>query len=599
MEAIQRRTSTRKKTKPVSLYDEALSLDQKKKRTMSCLDNKKKKKQKTERTEAAIEDFDGPEYKLDLSNKNDKEKEKDGKKKSARPDLKTLSKASRVMKKTNTILFPQKQIGPVPGVDVGDHFLTRCEMSVIGLHDHHVNGIEYMCKDYEKEYKDYTFPIAVSVVLSGKYEDNIDKGDEVTYIGQGANDLKGNCQQMHDQEEKAAGNLALKNSCAQHVPVRFIRGHKPKGGKTGRTYSYDGLYKVVKYWEEKGASRYNVLKFQLKRLKGQPPLTSKQVTYCRRKVPKITQLPGLVSEDISNGEEAIPIPATNLIDPPLAPTGNLHAVDEFSKMHAGFQYLKSMQLGRNVNLPVRTSGCGCGETCTDPTVCDCAKLNGVDFPYVSNKGGRLVVAKSVVYECGPLCGCGPGCVNRSSQRGIKFELEVFRTPNKGWAVRSHDFIPVGAPVCEYTGVVRRTRDVKKTDNADYMFEIDTFQTMHGLDGRQQRVGDAAKSSCSLTESDKKKLKSNPEFCIDGSEVGNVARFINHSCDGNLFVQSVLSSHHDPRLARLMLFASENIRPLQELTYDYGYPIDRVLNADGSKRVIECHCSKPKCRGRVC
>ncbi|KAI3932053.1 hypothetical protein MKW92_008689, partial [Papaver armeniacum] len=99
---------------------------------------------------------------------------------------------------------------------------------------HHVCQVE--------EYKDYTFPIAVSVVLSGRYEDNIDKGDEVIYSGQGANDLKGNSRQMHDQE-KAPGNLALKNSCDQDVPVRFIRGHESKGGKTGTTYTYDGLYK--------------------------------------------------------------------------------------------------------------------------------------------------------------------------------------------------------------------------------------------------------------------------------------------------------------------------------------------------------------------
>ncbi|KAI3865050.1 hypothetical protein MKX03_017680 [Papaver bracteatum] len=193
----------------------------------------------------------------------------------------------------------------------------------------------------------------------------------------------------------------------------------------------------------------------------------------------------------------------------------------------------------------------------------------------------LVVAKSVVYECGPLCGWGPGCVSR--------------TRNKGWEVRSHDFIPVGALVCEYTGVVRRTRDVKKTDNADYMFEIDTFQTMHGLDERQQRIGDAAKSSYSLTKSDIKKLKSKSEFCIDGSEVGNVARFINHSCDGNMFIQSLLSSHHDFKLARLMLLVPENI----QLTYDYGYPKHNVLNVDGSIRVIKCHCLKSNCRGRVC
>lgn len=39
---------------------------------------------------------------------------------------------------------------------------------------------------------------------------------------------------------------------------------------------------------------------------------------------------------------------------------------------------------------------------------------------------RLIEAKDVVYECGPNCGCGPGCVNRTSQRGIKYRLEVRR-----------------------------------------------------------------------------------------------------------------------------------------------------------------------------
>lgn len=37
---------------------------------------------------------------------------------------------------------------------------------------------------------------------------------------------------------------------------------------------------------------------------------------------------------------------------------------------------------------------------------------------------RLIEAKDVVYECGPNCGCGPACVNRVSQRGIKYRLEV-------------------------------------------------------------------------------------------------------------------------------------------------------------------------------
>lgn len=37
---------------------------------------------------------------------------------------------------------------------------------------------------------------------------------------------------------------------------------------------------------------------------------------------------------------------------------------------------------------------------------------------------RLIEAKDVVFECGPNCGCGPGCVNRTSQRGLRYRLEV-------------------------------------------------------------------------------------------------------------------------------------------------------------------------------
>lgn len=54
----------------------------------------------------------------------------------------------------------------------------------------------------------------------------------------------------------------------------------------------------------------------------------------------------------------------------------------------------------------------------------------------------------------------------------------------------------------------------------------------------------------------------PDFCIDAGSFGNVARFINHSCEPNLFVQCVLSSHHDVKLARIVLFAADNIPALQ-------------------------------------
>lgn len=71
----------------------------------------------------------------------------------------------------------------------------------------------------------------------------------------------------------------------------------------------------------------------------------------------------------------------------------------------------------------------------------------------------------------------------------------------------------------------------------------------------------------LEKADDKTLEEGtPEFCIDAGSIGNVARFINHSCEPNLFVQCVLSTHHDMRLARVVLFAAEGISPWQVIVF---------------------------------
>lgn len=59
------------------------------------------------------------------------------------------------------------------------------------------------------EYNNYTFPLAVAVVLSGNYEDNEDDMEEVVYSGEGGNDILGTKQQIRDQVMER-GNLALK-----------------------------------------------------------------------------------------------------------------------------------------------------------------------------------------------------------------------------------------------------------------------------------------------------------------------------------------------------------------------------------------------------
>ncbi|XP_042436527.1 histone-lysine N-methyltransferase, H3 lysine-9 specific SUVH4-like isoform X1 [Zingiber officinale] len=497
---------------------------------------------------------------------------------SKRPDLKAISK----MKENRSVLYPEKRIGHLPGIDVGHQFYSRAEMVVLGVHSHWLSGIDYMGMSYAKQvslekYKGVPFPLAVCIVLSGMYEDDTDNADEILYTGQGGHDLLGNKQQIKDQK-LGRGNLALKNNFESGLSVRVVRGHESRNSYCGKVYTYDGLYKVVKYWAEKGVRGFTVFKYKLKRLEGQPLLTTSQVFFARAHAPRsISNLRGLVCEDLSGGQENIPIPVTNVIDdPPVGP------ID--------FVYQKSMQFANNLKLPTNCLGCQCKGGCSNPRACACAQLNGNDFPYVQRDGGRLIEAKSVVFECGPNCGCNVSCVNRISQQGIKYHLEVFRTPSKGWGVRSWDTIPSGAPICEYTGILTKTDDMDNIADNSYIFEIDCLQTMKGLDGRETRPGDVS----SLINLDDKRSEV-VEYCIDAGSVGNVARFINHSCQPNLFVQCILSSHHDMKMAKVMLFAADTIPPLEELTYDYGYALDSVVGADGKVVKMPCHCGAVDCR----
>ncbi|KAJ8773101.1 hypothetical protein K2173_028278 [Erythroxylum novogranatense] len=476
--------------------------------------------------------------------------QEEAKQKAKRPDLKAVSK----MMETNAVLYPEKRIGELPGVDVGHQFYSRAAMVAVGFHSHWLNGIDYMGQAYKRgEYGNYTFPLAIAIVISGMYEDDLDNAEDVIYTGQGGHNLTGNKRQIQDQVLER-GNLALK---------------------------------VVQYWAEKGISGFNVFKYRLRRLEGQPLLTTNQVFFTYGRVPQsVSEIRGLVCEDISGGQEDVPIPATNLVDdPPVAPTG--------------YKYCKSIKVAKNVKIPLNSSGCNCKGSCVDSKICACAKLNGSDFPYVHRDGGRLIEAKDVVFECGPNCKCGPGCVNRTSQRGIKYRLEVFRTPKKGWAVRSWDFIPSGAPVCEYVGVLIRTEDLDNVADNNYIFEIDCLQTMNGLGGREKRSRDVSIPKIEgIDRTDDQKFEVVPEFGIDAGSAGNIARFINHSCEPNLFVQCVLSSHHDVKLARVMLFAADNIPPLQELTYDYGYALDSVHGPDGKVKQMPCFCGAADCRKRL-
>ncbi|XP_048006035.1 E3 ubiquitin-protein ligase UHRF1-like [Leguminivora glycinivorella] len=178
--------------------------------------------------------------------------------------------------KTKTCSMPANHFGPIPGIEVGMCWRFRIQLSESGVHRPPVSGIHG--RDEEGAY---------SIVLSGGYEDDVDHGYEFTYTGSGGRDLSGNkrtagqsCDQTLTRENKAlarncaAGRVSEEGGDAGEAwragkPVRVVRSYKmlkhfpkyaPKEG-----IRYDGIYKVVKYYPERGLAGFRVWKYLLRR----------------------------------------------------------------------------------------------------------------------------------------------------------------------------------------------------------------------------------------------------------------------------------------------------------------------------------------------
>lgn len=61
-----------------------------------------------------------------------------------------------------------------------------------------------------------------------------------------------------------------------------------------------------------------------------------------------------------------------------------------------------------------------------------------------------------IYECNSRCSCGYECPNRVVQKGIRYDLCIFRTDDgRGWGVRTLEKIRKNSFVMEYVGEVGR------------------------------------------------------------------------------------------------------------------------------------------------
>ncbi|RCV30959.1 hypothetical protein SETIT_6G137700v2 [Setaria italica] len=160
-------------------------------------------------------------------------------------------------------------VGQVPGVEVGDAFLYRVQLAIVGLHRVYQGGIDTTKYTNGKR-------IAISIVASGGYPDELPRSGELIYTGSGGKHTG----KKDDEDQKLErGNLALKNCIETETPVRVIHGFKGQNTEGGShlraqqisTVTYDGLYWVVDFWMH-GQPGSRVFKYKLQKIPGQPEL---------------------------------------------------------------------------------------------------------------------------------------------------------------------------------------------------------------------------------------------------------------------------------------------------------------------------------------
>ncbi|KHN76873.1 putative histone-lysine N-methyltransferase set-2 [Toxocara canis] len=148
-------------------------------------------------------------------------------------------------------------------------------------------------------------------------------------------------------------------------------------------------------------------------------------------------------------------------------------------------------------------------------------------------------------------------VNRLKHREkmIKFA----RSRIHGWGIYALEAIAPGEMIVEYVGQKirptvadeRERRYISKGMDSSYLFRIDC------------------------------------DNVIDATNMGNFARFINHSCQPNCYAKAVVLDGEK----RIVIYSKTQISKGEEITYDYNFPVEE-------EDKVECLCGAPSCRGTL-
>lgn len=258
---------------------------------------------------------------------------------------------------------------------------------------------------------------------------------------------------------------------------------------------------------------------------------------------------------------------------------SLYDEDNYSHVVPGLIYIETSVPGVGVYksyLNSKTKGCSCSSVC-EPGSCACLLASGIK----SSLDTVPIYLKRTypIFECHmDCCRCSDLCSNKLTQSGPRHGLSIKHFGEKGFGVITEIDVPYGSFLCEYAGeyigeeeAKRRLGTLRSTDPNYILF-------------LREHIGYDSTSEFEMT-------------IIDPTTIGNIGRYINHSCDPNSRLIPVRSHNMTPIAA---LFAIREIKAGEEITYsynDYGLDLEtaRVPREKVFQSVKRCLCVSPKCK----
>ncbi|KAL9624020.1 MAG: hypothetical protein Q9160_001773 [Pyrenula sp. 1 TL-2023] len=169
------------------------------------------------------------------------------------------------------------------------------------------------------------------------------------------------------------------------------------------------------------------------------------------------------------------------------------------------------------------------------------------------------INRATKMECVGDCGCGSKCQNQRFQRRKYASVSVIKTEKKGYGLRANAVLRPNDFIFEYIGEV-----INETSFRRRMVQYDEEKIKHFY-------------FMSLSKG---------EF-VDATKKGNLGRFCNHSCNPNCYVDKWVVGDK----LRMGIFAERNIRPGEELVFNYN--VDRY-----GANPQPCYCGEPNCTGFI-